>query len=119
MNRSFDPSEAEIVRRLRNLAAADPPSPSLPDPHLLWMKAQLEDRAERQERAMRPIVIAQRVALVVFALLGSVVLAAVTEAAQQWFEYLSNPDVVAWTVAGLCLFAVGVRHIIKPLWAGD
>ncbi len=114
----LDP-EAELARRLRSLAAEVPANAPLPDPHLLWMKAQLEERAALRERAMRPIAIAQQVALVVFALLGSVMLVAVAEGAQGWLADLGDPDVVAWAVAGVCLFAFGFRHIVKPMSAGD
>lgn len=115
MTKSSDFPETDFACRLRALAAEKPLNHPLPDPHLLWLKAQLEERAERQERALRPIVIAERVALVVIGVLGGLGLMAVVEWFEAWSEQSPAPDGLAWMVAGVCLLAVGFTFVLKPL----
>lgn len=119
MNESLHPSETDIACQLRGLAAETPANKSLPDPHLLWMKAQLEERAALRERALRPIVIAERVVLVVFALLGGLVLTTATEQLGSWFGQIAEPEFLVWGVAGTCLLAVGIKFVLEPLFTGD
>ena len=107
--------EDGLASGLRSLAAEKTADHPLPDPHLLWIKAQLEEQAALRERAMRPITIAEQIALLVLALLGGPGLVALSDWFDAWSGRLAEPDVVAWTVAGVSLLAVGFQFVVKPL----
>lgn len=119
MSNSSPPSDADVARWMQTLAEESPTKGSLPDPHLLWLKARLEERAERNERALRPIAIAEKIALAIFALLGSAGLIAIARHAETWFAQAAEPDIFAWAVAGVCFIAIGFAFILKPLLNGD
>ena len=104
---------------MQTLAEESPTKGSLPDPHLLWLKARLEERAERNERALRPIAIAEKIAVAIFALLGSAGLIAIVRNAETWVTQAPEPAIFAWAVAGVCFIAIGFAFILKPLLSGD
>lgn len=115
MSKPSSASEADVARWMESLAADTPASAPLPDSHLLWMKAQLEERAEQRERALRPIAIAQKVAVVLLTLLGVAVLMAVAPLAENWSNRLTEPEIFAWAVAAACLITIGYAFVLKPL----
>ncbi len=119
MSKSFPPTETDARRWMESLAAEKSASAPLPDAHLLWVKAQIEEGAARRERALQPIVIAEKVAVVLLTLLGVVVLRAAAPLAENWFNQLGEPEIFAWTVAAGCLIAVGYAFVLKPLIADD
>ena len=119
MSNSSHPSDADVARWMQTLAAESPTKESLPDPHLLWLKARLEERAERNERALRPIAIAEKIAVAIFALLGSTGLIAIAQHAETWVTQAPEPAILAWAVAGVCFIAIGFAFILKPLLSGD
>ncbi|MCY4588249.1 MAG: hypothetical protein OXB98_19640 [Bryobacterales bacterium] len=119
MSNSSQPSDADVRQWMQTLAAESPKKGSLPDPHLLWLKARLEERAELNERALRPIAIAEKIAVAIFALLGSAGMLAVAQHAETWFAQAGEPDIFAWAVAGVCFIAIGFAFILKPLLSGD
>jgi uncharacterized membrane protein YjfL (UPF0719 family) len=83
------------------------------------MKAQLQERAEQRERALLPIAIAEKLAAVLLTFLGLAVLTAVAPLAENWSHQLGEPEIFAWTVAAVCLIAVGYAFVLKPLIAND
>ena len=119
MSNSSHPSDADVARWMQTLASESPTKGSLPDPHLLWLKARLEERAERNERALRPIAIAEKIAVAIFALLGSAGLIAIAQHAETWATQAPEPAIFAWAVAGACCIAIGFAFILKPLLSGD
>ena len=100
---------------METLAAETSANAPLPDPHLLWLKAQLEERAERRERALLPLAIAEKVAVVLLTLLGAAVLMAAAPLVEGWSNQLTEPDIFAWAVAAVCLVAIGYPFVLKPL----
>lgn len=119
MSNSSHPSDADVARWMQTLAEEPPTKGSLPDPHLLWLKARLEERAERNERVLRPIAIAEKIAGAIFALLGSAGLIAIARHAETWVTQAPEPAIFAWAVAGVCFIAIGFAFILKPLLSGD
>jgi hypothetical protein len=69
-------SEPDISVWMRHLAALSGAKSDLPDPAIIWWKAQLQERANARARAARPIAFAQWISLVV-GLAAAVVLCAV------------------------------------------
>ena len=109
MSNSSHPSDADVARWMQTLAEESPTKGSLPDPHLLWLKARLEERAERNERALHPIAIAKKIAVAIFALLGSAGLIAIAQHAETWVTQAPEPAIFA--VGGRwCLFH---RHRLR------
>ena len=120
MSNSTHPSDADVARWMQTLAAESPTKGSLPDPHLLWLKARLEERAKLNERALRPIAIAEKSVVAIFALLGSAGMLAFALYAETWFAQAAEPDIFAWAVSGgVCFLAIGFAFILKPLLTGD
>jgi peptidoglycan/LPS O-acetylase OafA/YrhL len=119
MSKSSNPLDADVPRWMASLAAEKSANAPLPDPHLVWLKAQLEERREQRERALRPIAIAQKVAVVLLTLLGVAVLMAAVPLVENWSGRLGEPEMFAWAVAAVCLIAVGYAFVLKPLIADD
>ncbi len=55
--------EKLVASGMRKLAA-ETTAPGLPDPAAIWLRAQLDERRQVEERALRPIAIAQKVAVI-------------------------------------------------------
>jgi len=119
MSKSSHSSEINVARWMETLVAETSTNAPLPDPHLLWLKAQLEERAELRERALRPIAIAEKVAVVLLTLLGAAVLMAAAPLVESWSNQMTEPETFAWSVAAICLIAIGYAFIWKPLVTND
>lgn len=97
-----DPMEHEVADWMRRFAAIDDRERVLPDPAVIWLKAQMLQSARAVERASRPITTAQIAAYAVVATCWTAVLTWKWAALQAWIR--------TFTPSHLILGAAGAQQ---------
>ena len=108
---------ARVARWMFELAeAADPGPDSLPDPHLVWLKARIQRRSEDQRRALLPIRIASVLSAIGMGAVLALLPREVWRSAQAWLANgntlvselpnLPLPLAMLWIPAGILVLIV-------------
>jgi hypothetical protein len=118
MSRNTENADDPMVTWMRQLSN-DPPERShrsLPDPDLLWLKAQLLDRQAARERSLKPVRLFETAARILVAIAAYWLGSALANAFAVPVLKSLNPSLVSLAVS---IVMVTVTMLAFPIWSED
>ena len=113
-----NPDEAKQIADWMQQLGSDPvlQARSMPDPDMLWMKAQYLDRLAAQERALKPVDWVATTARVLVGFAVCWVVLSLTKSMGISFAARINP---VWLSLGVAVILSGIIMAAYPIWVDE